>query len=715
MNLPLLPAYYYLDHFTEMMSFVEETYAAVLGPEHYGFTQQFRALAMDEQCLFVRMLNRRGYIFDPSALRYAEISDLGLALRGLTKHGFLRRLDASDYGSWLCIQKKDALLEIARSSGCDEVRASWSKPKLIDYFLQHVPFAAAAEYGLAEDYVAMANTKPVEFLLYLYFGKTHEDLKSFALRDLGIVHVNDASSFKARFQDASEARACFHYSQLIDRLGVPSASVYAEAAQAVFEGPLDGGPYAMSLRDKAAYEIALFFEKQKDHARAIELYRLASSPECNERLARLLYSTGCKEEAGALLERMIDDPGSDEEHIFASDFYARKFGRRRTGACTELLRAGRTIGVDESHRGNPEAGAASVLRREGWKVYHTENLLWHNLFGLLFWEELFESGQLHSGFDWLPQCLENKTFTPLFEEQIKAKLAAVRAGTAFQTLLKTVARCWGRPNGIFSWDYIDVDALRDLLAAGIRDGVASILQLMCRDFRAMRDGFPDLMLAKDGSLRFMEIKAEGDVVRRNQLTRLRQLETAGLHAEICRVDYRFDPGQDYVVVDIETTGGWGSRDRITEIGAIKIRNHQVIDEWHTLINPQRSIPASITQLTGITNEMVRDAPSFAEIADSLMQFMGDGIFVAHNVNFDYGFISKEYERLGRRFRFPKFCTCAGMRRHYPGHASYSLGRICVLYEVSLENHHRALCDAKAAGQLLNIINRKREDVSREAA
>jgi DNA polymerase-3 subunit epsilon len=95
--------------------------------------------------------------------------------------------------------------------------------------------------------------------------------------------------------------------------------------------------------------------------------------------------------------------------------------------------------------------------------------------------------------------------------------------------------------------------------------------------------------------------------------------------------------------------------------------------------------------------------------------MGDGIFVAHNVNFDYGFISKEYERLDRHFRFPKFCTCAGMRRHYPGHASYSLGRICVLYEVSLENHHRALCDAKAAGQLLNLINRKREDNSLRAA
>ena len=92
------------------------------------------------------------------------------------------------------------------------------------------------------------------------------------------------------------------------------------------------------------------------------------------------------------------------------------------------------------------------------------------------------------------------------------------------------------------------------------------------------------------------------------------------------------------------------------------------------------------------------------------------IFVAHNVNFDYGFISQEYTRLERQFRFPKFCTCAGMRRHYPGHRSYSLGSLCDIYEISLEHHHRALCDAEAAAKLLNLINRKRDrDPMRDAA
>jgi DNA polymerase-3 subunit epsilon len=327
---------------------------------------------------------------------------------------------------------------------------------------------------------------------------------------------------------------------------------------------------------------------------------------------------------------------------------------------------------------------------------------------LLFWDELFESELLHSSFDWVPHCLNDRSFARRFAAQIDDKLDAVRSGNALNLLLRPIAANWGSPNGIFAWDHVDVDALRLLLSGTSGEGIATIVRLLCQNFRETRDGFPDLMLEKDGTVSFMEIKAEGDVIRRNQLTRLRQLGNAGISAEIGRVDYRFDPEQDYVVVDVETTGSWAAGDRITEIGAVKVRNHQVVDEWHSLLNPQRTIPARITQITNITNEMVRDAPIFSEVADSFMRFMGDGIFVAHNVNFDYGFISYEYERLERRFRFPKLCTVAGMRRRYPGHKSYGLGKLCELYGIELETHHRALCDARATSFLLNLINQKRE-------
>ena len=106
--------------------------------------------------------------------------------------------------------------------------------------------------------------------------------------------------------------------------------------------------------------------------------------------------------------------------------------------------------------------------------------------------------------------------------------------------------------------------------------------------------------------------------------------------------------------------------------------------------------------------MVADAPYFVDVADDFEAFMQDAIFVAHNVEFDYGFIAREFKRLGRPFRYPKLCTCAAMRRLYPGHRSYSLASLCRSYDIPLQQHHRAMCDAEAAAGLLLLINEKRQ-------
>jgi DNA polymerase III subunit epsilon len=709
MKRPDLPAFYYHDHFVEMLSFVRTTYGSILTDEHDAFIAGFHSLSKDAQCLLIRMVNRRGAIFNRSLFKYPEISDVDRAAEDLLACGQARTLQAGDYNAFVVCLPKDVLHRGAKAAGRTDVRSSWAKPKLVEYFLTQVPFEVVAEHCGAAGFIALHDTRPLEFLLYLYFGKTERDLKNFALRDLGVLRTNKETSFQARFADGEEARACFHYSRLLDRLEVKSAAIFQEAVSEIFGGPECPTGYAADLRSRAACQAGQFFEKKGEKELAVQLYRAGTSAECNERLARLLYAVGRKADAEELLRRMIDDPASDGEHVFATDFYARKFGGRRTGSCTELLRAGVTLTVDDTYRGNPEAGVAGVMRRQGYRVFFAENTLWQTLFGLLFWEELFESGQLHSSFDWLPHCLKDRSFVRLFDVRIGEKLEAVRTGTALALLLRTIAARWGRPNGVFAWDHVDVDALRLLLAQASGAGLATILRAMCEDFREMRDGFPDLMLAKDDEVSFLEIKAEGDAIRRNQLTRLRQLGNAGIRADIGRVDFRFDPEQVYVVVDIETTGGWASGDRITEIGAVKIRNHQIVGEWQSLLNPQRSIPSRIVQLTGITNDMVRGAPLFAEVAESFMRFMEDGIFVAHNVNFDYGFIAREYERLERRFRFPKLCTCAGMRRRFPGHKSYGLGKLCESFGINLVDHHRALCDAKAAAELLNLMNRRREE------
>ena len=165
-----------------------------------------------------------------------------------------------------------------------------------------------------------------------------------------------------------------------------------------------------------------------------------------------------------------------------------------------------------------------------------------------------------------------------------------------------------------------------------------------------------------------------------------------------------------VIFDVETTGGRGENHRVTEIGAVKVRDGRIIDRFQTLLNPQRNIPANIIRLTGITPAMVETAPCFADIADEFETFMGQSIFVAHNVEFDYRFIASEFRRIGRPFRYPKLCTCASMRKLYPGHRSYSLAELCRAFDIPLRQHHRALCDAEAAAELLLLVNEKRQRV-----
>ena len=105
----------------------------------------------------------------------------------------------------------------------------------------------------------------------------------------------------------------------------------------------------------------------------------------------------------------------------------------------------------------------------------------------------------------------------------------------------------------------------------------------------------------------------------------------------------------YAIVDIETTGGSARGSRMTEIAIIVLEGDQIIDRWQTLINPEQNIPLAIFALTGITNEMVKDAPIFADVAAEIYERLQGRIFVAHNVNFDYSFIKHQLEECGYRF------------------------------------------------------------------
>ncbi|CAN5177604.1 hypothetical protein BH23BAC1_BH23BAC1_47480 [soil metagenome] len=159
----------------------------------------------------------------------------------------------------------------------------------------------------------------------------------------------------------------------------------------------------------------------------------------------------------------------------------------------------------------------------------------------------------------------------------------------------------------------------------------------------------------------------------------------------------------YAIVDIETTGGYAERNKIVEIAIIIHDGITVVDEFETLINPERFIPSSISAIHGISNAMVQHAPTFAELAEKIYEFLDGKIFVAHNVNFDYGFIKYEFELLGRQINLKKLCTVRLCRKLISGLSSYSLGNLCRHLKIVNESRHRAGGDARATAILFGIL------------
>ena len=161
----------------------------------------------------------------------------------------------------------------------------------------------------------------------------------------------------------------------------------------------------------------------------------------------------------------------------------------------------------------------------------------------------------------------------------------------------------------------------------------------------------------------------------------------------------------FAIIDIETCGGKFEfrKGRITEICILIHDGLQVVDKFTTLINPDCHISHFYSNLTGINDEMVGDAPKFHEVAKKIIEMTKGCIFVAHNVGFDYNFIKDEFASLGYKFKREKLCTVRLSRKLLPGRISYSLGNLCASFGIENKARHRAEGDALATAKLFDLL------------
>ncbi|MGN0002534.1 MAG: exonuclease domain-containing protein [Sphingobacterium composti] len=168
---------------------------------------------------------------------------------------------------------------------------------------------------------------------------------------------------------------------------------------------------------------------------------------------------------------------------------------------------------------------------------------------------------------------------------------------------------------------------------------------------------------------------------------------------------------EYAIVDIETTGSYAAGNKITEIAIVIHNGTHILEKFQSLINPNTSIPFHIQALTGITNEMVEDAPTFKDIASTVHNLLHKRVFVAHNVNFDYSFIVEELKNAGFSWRAPKLCTVRLSRKIIPNQSSYSLGKLCQNIGIQIHDRHRAMGDAEATVTLFEkLVQEDKENI-----
>ena len=708
-----LPAKYYLAHFRELIEFVTSKCMHLLEPKHSEFISKINQLDEQSQCMLARVYSRKPYLVQAQSLNYEEITSPHQAIYTLKKAGILFEPNEQHYSQLLAHLTKPSLVELL-SNYSEQIsfKKSAAKGALVDIareFFKTCPHELAPLYS---QYVINNRSDYYEYFEFLFAGKlssgdvNHQN--RFVMRDLGLTATREGHSESlSRFETLDEAQSNY----LLNRYrlafkNITDESDYVALASQVLVQAAHGA-IAVVLKNRLL--VRLYRQlKTVDSELAFSLLEgCVDDSEAQEIQIREQYRLGNKEWVKARLEAIIENPLTDDLLYFADDFLMRKFNKKTRSRLSAMLADTQCVlEIDELYRGEVEQGVNDYYTRQGMAVFNTENTLWQSLFGLVFWHELFVESPYPpcNEFDIYPQVLRLGNFYEAQQTQINERLAQCQTSQALLNLVcKNAAQYFDQPNGLFRWRSNLLEPLEALILNSPLEALITHLTAMSKHYLQLKDGYPDLMVINNGQVHFEEVKAPGDKLRRNQLTTIDNLKNVGFTVHIAAVKWFVDPNRVYSVVDIETTGGLKGGNRITEIGIVKVQHGKVIDTWTSLVNPERHIPGFITSLTGISNSMVYNAPVFANIVKPLLDILAGSIFVAHNVNFDYGFIKKECEMAGHFFKMPKMCTVVESRKAFKGLKSYSLGNLSAHFDLNLTSHHRALADATATAELLLLI------------
>jgi hypothetical protein len=549
-----LPPKYYLTYFDYLIGFVEDMYGHLLTEEEIRFLEAYRELPEDAKCLFIRMSNRKGFFFRPSSFSYPEIADIGDSLANLTQRGFVRYPDSLWEGHIdlvLGVLTKPELLEVTRV--LDPVimpSKSIKRADLVRWLaFEYAPTKLLDAVLASQTLVYVEYSREVALMKFLFFGNRHDDMTEFVIRDLGHVRFQsfDDQSLSRKFTTRKEVEDALTVSYLREEFVALCSSSppdevfdwlmhnYSELAESI-------SLLAKPSLDQLVLKAAGWLERKKMPAQALEFYHLTTTPPARERKVRLMHRLGYYEEALQLCVEMLNSPQNADELYFGQDFSAKmtRAKKRVVRQTTLALHDAETILLSEAFKYQVEYGAANHFSQIGYHTFFSENTPWRSLFGLLFWEVIYDTNvqAIHHPLQRVPSDFFLPDFYQKRAHLLRAEIA--RHETIYQvksTLVHRFAAKYGTANVLVGWHEELLNQLVVICDLLSLEQIQRVMMEMATDLRDKTRGFPDLLIWNTDEYAFVEIKSPTDHLSARQLYWQHFFKEIGISSKIVKVKW----------------------------------------------------------------------------------------------------------------------------------------------------------------------------------
>jgi hypothetical protein len=548
----VLPPKYYLDNFTYLLNFVQEKSAHLLQEREHHFIQLFNALSEDAKCLFIRLVNRRKFFFKTTLLAYQEISDIPACLNELIEKKFVSPLSTAHQEKVLYLLEiftKNELLEIIKQTG-EKPNKQAKKSVQTLWILEHVPFEDLVRIISAKALIIKQSfEEEVEFFLFIFFGNLAMDMTRFVIRDLGHVQYEqfDEKKLTAYFKTRKEAEDKLKMVKAYQHFGFLSVLYSGTELYDWFSSQIADWQYltdsAQRTFDRLCLDLGKILEKNKLDNEALKIYQYTSKPPSLERQVRLLYKLGFEQEALLLCKRIEMNPTNPEEKLFALDFRKKiekqpKESIKKT--ITQWLNRADSITIDASYQQNVEIGTLEYFKNQGFEGFFSENYLWNAMFGVLFWDIIFDEDQdaIHHPFQLAPSDLRREDFWEKRQKQLLERTAILDDKNSFDThIQEVISKKQGRANPLVFWHedlFFHLSKCYEQLDA---DQIGIILLEMGKNLKEYSKGFPDLFVWNSDTYHFIEVKSPNDHLSAHQVFWLSFFKEVGVHSKVLKVGF----------------------------------------------------------------------------------------------------------------------------------------------------------------------------------